>query len=95
MNIIFYITAFLFSLGQLGRISFFNQQINFYLYEVALIINVFFLFLKYRLEPIKVAWNKFKPIFFFLGVLFFSLLISLSKYNFFHSSIKIVPPTSF
>ena len=85
MNIIFYITAFLFSLGQLGRISFFNQQINFYLYEVALIINVFFLFLKYRLEPIKVAWNKFKPIFFFLGVLFFSLLISLSKYNFFEN----------
>ena len=85
MSIIFYTTAFLFSLGQLGRISFFNQQINFYLYEVALIINVFFLFLKYRLEPIKVAWNKFKPIFFFLGVLFFSLLISLSKYNFFEN----------
>jgi len=52
---------------------------------VALIISVFFLSLKYRLEPIKVAWNKFKPIFFFLGVLFFSLLISLSKYNFFEN----------
>ncbi|MEK7110207.1 MAG: O-antigen ligase family protein [Patescibacteria group bacterium] len=87
MTILFYLTAFLFSLGQLGRVSFFNQQVNFYLYEVALTFNLFILFWKYRFEPIKEAWKKFKPIFFFLAVLLVSLLIDWLKYNSFENTV--------
>ena len=63
MTILFYITAFLFSLGQLGRISFFDQQVNFYLYEVTLTLSLLILFVKYRFLPVKEAWKKFRPVF--------------------------------
>lgn len=86
MTILFYLTAFLFSLGQLGRISFFNQQINFYLYEVVLILNLLVLiFLRYRFQPIKEAWEKNKPIFFFMFILLLSLLIGWQEYNLFNN----------
>lgn len=81
----FYLTAFLFSLGQLGRVSFFNQQINFYLYEVALVLSLFIFFLKYRFAPIKEAWEKFRPIFLFIFILLVSLLLDFSKYNLFQN----------
>lgn len=87
MTILFYLTAFLFSLGQLGRISFFSQQINFYLYEVVLTLSLFLLFFKYRFKPIKKAWKDFKPVFFFLIVLLVSLLIDWLKYNLFENII--------
>lgn len=87
MNILFYLTAFLFSFGQLGRVSFFDQQVNFYLYEIVLTLSLFLLFFKYRLKPIKEAWKKFKPIFFFLAVLLVSLLIDWSKYSSFQNSV--------
>ena len=85
MTILFYLTVFLFSFGQLGRISFFNQQINFYLYEVVLTLSLSILFLKYRFQPIKVAWKKYKPIFFFLFILLLSLLFDWQKYSFFNN----------
>lgn len=81
MNILFYLTALLFSLGQLGRISLFGQQVNFYLYEVALTAGIFFFFCKYRFQPIKDGWKKFRSIYVFLAVLFISLLIGLTKYT--------------
>ncbi|MEK7523387.1 MAG: O-antigen ligase family protein [Patescibacteria group bacterium] len=87
MTILFYLTAFLFSFGQLGRISFFSQQVNFYLYEVVLTLSLFLLFFKYRFKPIKEAWKKFKPIFFFLAVLLISLLIDWSKYSSFENTV--------
>ena len=87
MIILFYLTALLFSLGQLGRVSFFNQQVNFYLYEVALTFNLFILFWKYRFEPIKEAWKKFKPLFFFLIILLISLLIDWAKYSLFENTV--------
>lgn len=85
MIILFYLTAFLFSLGQLGRVSFFNQQINFYLYEVILLVTLFFLFLKYKLNPIKNAWKKHKSIFLFLFILLLSLLINLQSFSLFQN----------
>lgn len=81
MNILFYITAFLFSLGQLGRISFFNQQANFYLYEITLTVSIFFLFWKYRLQTIKESWKKFLSIFIFLAILLASLLTGVTKFT--------------
>ena len=90
MNIIFYITAFLFSLGQLGRISFFNQQINLYLYEVAMAISIFFLFIKYRFEPVKKGWKKFRPIFIFIFILFTSILFDWQKFNLFQNIVGLL-----
>ena len=87
MTILFYLTAFLFSFGQLGRVSFFDQQVNFYLYEIVLTLTLFLLFFKYRLKPIKDAWIKFKPLFFFLIVLLISLLVDWSKYNSFENTV--------
>jgi O-antigen ligase len=85
ITILFYLTTFLFSLGQLGRISFFGQQINFYLYEVTLILSLLMLFLKYRFLPIKESWKQHKPIFIFFSVLLMSLLIDWTKYNLFQN----------
>ncbi len=87
MNILFYITAFLFSLGQLGRISFFSQQINFYLYEVVLTLSLFLLFFKYRLKPITSAWKNFRSIFIFLAVLLLSLIPEWLKYSPFENAV--------
>ena len=83
MTILFYLIAFLFSLGQLGRVSFFNQQVNYYLYEIILTLSLFVLFLRYRFQPIKEAWKKYRPVFLFLFILLLSLLFDLPKYNLF------------
>src|SRR3989338_7168037 len=87
MTILFYLTAFLFSFGQLGRVSLFDQQVNFYLYEVVLTLSLFLLFFKYRFKPIKKAWKDFKPLLFFLIVLLISLLIDWSKYSPFENTV--------
>lgn len=81
MTILFYLTSLLFSLGQLGRISLFGQQVNFYLYETALIVSIFFLFWKYRFQPIVDGLKKFRPVFIFLAILHISLLIGLTKFT--------------
>lgn len=85
MTILFYLTALLFSLGQLGRVSLFNQQINFYLYEITLIFSLFILFIKYRFDPIKDAWKKFQPVFILLGILTISLLTDFASFTFFQN----------
>ncbi|MFA6533371.1 MAG: O-antigen ligase family protein, partial [Patescibacteria group bacterium] len=78
------------SLGQLGRVSFFNQQVNFYLYEVFLFASLFFLFLKYRFEPIKYFWNRFKPFLIFLCLLLASILIGWTKYSIFENLVGLL-----
>lgn len=87
MNILFYLTAFLFSLGQLGRVSFFKQHVNIYLYEIVLLLTLFFLFLKYQFKPIKIAWKKYRSIFLFIFVLLLSLLINLQSFSLFQNVI--------
>ena len=74
MAVIFYIASFLFSLGQLGRISLNNGQINFYLYEIFLAFIFIILFIKFRLAPLKQAFFKYKIIYiFFLWLLLTSI----------------------
>lgn len=90
MTILFYLTSFLFSLGQLGRVSLFYQQVNFYLYEVILTFSVFFLIFKYRVKPINEGWNKFRSIFVFLTVLSLSLLISLKEFTQFENLVGLL-----
>lgn len=87
INTLFYIISFLFSFGQLGRISFYNQQINFYLYEVFLGLFILVLFFKYRLEPLKEVWKRYKAVFLFLTILVLSLVNGFNKYSFFENGV--------
>lgn len=78
--IVFILTVFLFSLGQLGRISFFNQQINFYLYEVFLVINFGLLLIKYKLAPLHKFFIKNRWALIFVLILLGTYVFNL--YNF-------------
>ena len=77
-------------MGQLGRVSFFNQQINFYLYEAALLLNIFFLFLRYRFQPFNDGRRKFLPIFIFLGILTISLFFDFFKFTQFQNLVGLL-----
>ncbi len=81
INALLYITMFLFSLGQLGRISFLNQQVNFYLYELAMAVILAVSFLKYRFKPLVISWKKVRLAYIFLGYLLFTLLINGPHYG--------------
>lgn len=81
MKYLFFIICLFFSLGQLGRITFFDRQINFYFYEIFIILFIFILFLKHKFYPIKDYWKSSKVFFIFLGILFFSLINSFWKYS--------------
>ncbi|MBI5127742.1 O-antigen ligase family protein [Candidatus Roizmanbacteria bacterium] len=83
MSIIFYFLAFSFSLGQLGRVSLFNNQINFYLYEAFLAIFILGLFFKYRFHPLIEFQKKYNPFFVFLGILLISLFNGMANYPIF------------
>lgn len=85
MAALLYLIIFLFTLGQLGRISLFNQQINFYFYEI---ITLFFLgvgLFRYQLLPIKKIIKESKSLFYFLIILFISLIIGFNKFTFFQN----------
>lgn len=71
----------LFVLGQVGRISLLNQTINFYLYEVVLLAYLIYLFFKYKLEPIKKGFSKFKSIYYFCGFLAVSFAFGVYHYR--------------
>ncbi|PIQ72184.1 hypothetical protein COV86_04335, partial [Candidatus Roizmanbacteria bacterium CG11_big_fil_rev_8_21_14_0_20_35_14] len=45
------------------------------------------LFFKYRLEPLKEVWKKYKVIFVFILILFTSLLIGFSQYTLFENAV--------
>ncbi len=81
MRILFYLLFFLFSLGQIGRISFLNQMINFYLYEIFGFLILLFLFFKYYFLPLKKIFQN-KLLSFFIFFLFFSYFLSFFNFNF-------------
>ena len=70
-----------FSLGQLGRVSFLNQEINFYLYEPLLVIGFFYFFIKYRFKPLKLYYPIYKVIFFFMASLLFSFFVNFFSFT--------------
>jgi len=76
-----------FSFGQLGRLSFFNQSINFYLYEVLMAIFFFFLLFKLKLLPLKKIFkNRF--LFFSFGYFLFSFFFSFFNYYLFENLVS-------
>lgn len=85
MNYFLYFIFFLFSFGQLGRITLYERQINFYFYEVFLLIFLFILFFKHKFSPLKLVWQKFREFYIFFGVLFLSLINEFWKYSFFQN----------
>lgn len=76
-----YLTFFLFSLGQLGRISFLGQQINIYLYEIVLASHLLFLLFKYRIQPLQSSLKRLKVIYLFFGFLVLSYILGLVRFN--------------
>ncbi|OGK25246.1 hypothetical protein A3F58_01765 [Candidatus Roizmanbacteria bacterium RIFCSPHIGHO2_12_FULL_37_9b] len=88
LSLLFYLTFFLFSLGQLGRISFFGQQINVYIYEIFLLIFTLVLFYKYRFKPLEDSIRKFKITYLFLGFLAVTFLTNLSGFKLLENSIS-------
>ena len=82
MAVIFYLASLLFSLGQLGRISLSNNQINFYLYEVFLVLVFFCLLVKLKLSPLRSAYKKYKIVFIFFLWLLFTNLFGITSFSF-------------
>ncbi len=75
----YYILFFLFSLGQIGRISFQNQYINFYIYEVVLFGYFLYLLIKYKFTPFKA--KNVKVLYYFPLALTASYLFSFFNYS--------------
>lgn len=76
-----YFTAMLFSLGQLGRISFQNQLLNGYWYEIGMGVMLIILFGKYGLRPLKHIVHTQKLIVVFLAYIGISFLLSTMYYS--------------
>lgn len=70
-----------FSLGQLGRISFLDQQINFYFYELFLAVFCFFKLLNLNKKKIINKLINLKIIFIFLGYLLFSFFLNINQFT--------------
>lgn len=81
MKFLIYITFVLFSLGQLGRLSFFNQEANIYLYEISLAIALCVLVIRYRIAPIAGLYKKLPVAFWFLIFSLFSFIFSFLDYS--------------
>ena len=90
LTIFTYLSFLLFSFGQLGRISFFGQQINFYLYELCLLLALFSFSIKYGVKPIFYALNKFRILFIFLFYLLISFLVGTGKFTPFENFIGVL-----
>lgn len=87
MSFLLPITVFLFSIGQLGRISLFNQRVNFYLYEIFIILSIIYLLFHFKFKPLIKSFQKLKYYYFFFASLVVSYLINLTQFNFFQNLI--------
>ena len=82
------LTFFLFSLGQLARVSFFNQQVNFYLYEVLMGILLLFYFLKLEFTPLKKLFDSQQWIFWGFIYLLISFFVKFFDYSLFENIVS-------
>lgn len=88
MKILFYFTILFFSLGQLGRISLFDQAVNFYIYEIPLFIMFLYLIWFLKSEPIEQGLKNFEVIFWFVGIILFSYLLNFFNFSPFQNFIS-------
>lgn len=87
MTVLIYLIFFIFSFGQLGRISFWNQQINIYLYELMMVIVMGLLMVKIRPKRLirligQIRKKQLQPIGFFLLILLLSLIYRFWEFPF-------------
>jgi len=82
LNFLIYSTFILFSLGQLGRISFLGQQINGYVYEISMLLTLIYLFVKYLFKPIAQSFKRLYMVYLFLLFILLSFLFDLRFYDF-------------
>ena len=78
----------LFSLGQIGRVSFFNQQMNFYLYEVLMGVLLFFYFLKLKFTPLIKLFKIKKWVFWGWIYLLITFFIRFFDYSLFENIVS-------
>ncbi len=71
-----YVLMFLFSCGQLGRLSFQSQVINGYFYELWMGVMFIMLLIQYKLIPFKNIIQRFR-----LELLFFAYLLLLFSFT--------------
>ncbi len=82
LNYLFTVILLVFSLGQLGRISLLNGQVNLYAYELLLFILLAILVTKYKLKPLAIYLRKAHWAGIFIFYLLISFLISIGEFNF-------------
>ena len=81
INALTYVVFLTFTLGQLGRLSFFGQQVNIYAYEIVLLIELVLLFFQYRTKLVREYWSKTIYIRIFLLTLFLSFIYEIQRYT--------------
>ncbi len=81
LNFLLYATFILFSLGQLGRISFLSQQINGYLYEIPIFIILIYLSAKNLFKPLFQSINRLEFLYLFLIFSLLTFFIDLRFFN--------------
>lgn len=80
-------TFFLFSLGQIGRLSFFGQQVNIYAYEISILLLLIVLFWQYRLKPFIFFKTKLRIVILFFLILLLSLVFNSYKFTLFENTV--------
>lgn len=71
----------LFALGQFGRVSFLNQAINFYLYEIFSLVLLSSWILKYKLIPFRKIPKKYRSFLAFPLILIITYLINIFSFD--------------
>lgn len=76
-----YFFTFFLALGQIGRISFLNQEVNIYIYDLLLIGWLIFLVIRYRATPLLKSVRTFRILYIFFGWLCLTFLLSLPRFT--------------
>lgn len=78
---IYVLIFLLFTLGQIGRISLFRQEINGYFYEIVYTGLILYLLQKYRLKPFHIVKDKFPFFLAFTAWLVVTFVLSVFHYT--------------
>ncbi len=81
INLLFGATLILFTLGQLGRLSWLNQTINVYVYELGAMVLVVVLILKHRLAPWRRYGVRLRYFYWGAAILFLTFVISFPLFS--------------
>jgi len=80
-QILLFTALLLFQLGQLGRISFLNQNVNIYAYEIVMCLFILSLLLRYRFTPLQNLWKRDKSFFLFFLVILISFVSKIPYFS--------------